>query len=83
MKKNYKKHILSTSLIFGTAITPILIGSSLLISNSNIDSNKTNIDEKNISVLTQPLVPSDGVINKVFINELIAYKKTLIAVGDV
>ena len=80
MKKNYKKNILSKVLILGVITTPILIGSTLINNTSNIPSSKSTLKIINKTI---PTVPEDGIITAAFVNELITYKKSTLAPGDI
>jgi hypothetical protein len=76
MKNNYKKNILSKALILGVITTPILVGTALII-NSNITSNKSTLLTKSKTRSEIPLVPENGIIDRIFARKLISYKRKI------
>jgi hypothetical protein len=78
-----KKNILSKILTSGIITIPILVGISL-ISNYNIASNKNiSLNTNRTKTIIEPLIPTDGIISKEFVTELIAYKKSVLEIGAV
>ena len=84
MKNNYKKNILSKALILGVITTPILVGTAL-IANSNTIANNSDLLITNLDIKKQKLSPpvvSSGRISPKFVNELVAYKESLVEIGS-
>ena len=68
-----KKNILSKILALGVVVAPILVGTAL-IGNSSLTSNENNLMVKG-ETKNKPIVPNNGSINYLFVQQLINYKK--------